>query len=102
MDDAFLARDPPNKEHDRPARVDPVALDGVDGVDRPIELRVDAVVDHVHPLGRHGRDAQNIVPGAFGHRDDPVGHAERRLLQPAGQVVPTPQLLALPGSKRLE
>ena len=90
MDDALLARDTPDEQDDRLARVDAEALERVRCRDRAIELGIDAVVDDVDSLGPHRRDAQDVGASPGRNGNDGIGHAERRLLDPAGKIVSTP------------
>ena len=83
--DALLARDPANEKHVRLARVDAVALESIGSVVRPIEVRIDAVLNDVNALGRDVEEAQDILAGLAADGDDRVGHLERRALDQAAR-----------------
>src|SRR5438067_5061955 len=102
INDALLAGNAADEQDHGPPGIDAKAPECVRRFDRPVELRIDAVVDDVHALGPNRRHAQNVVKGPAGDGDDRVRHAERSLLDPARQVVATAQLLAFPRTERLE
>ena len=65
-------------------RVDAVAAKHISAVVGGILRGVDAVADHMHPVGRHGRvGGQNIGPHPGRDRDDGSRRFHRRPLAPA-------------------
>ena len=80
-------------------RVDAVSLERGGLAGRCVLGGVDSVVDDLDALGADVEKAQHVLAGVTGHRDHRIGHLESRALDPGRDVVPTTQLLALPGAK---
>jgi hypothetical protein len=72
------------------------------GIDLPILVQIDSVVDHVHACAIHIEQSLDIAFGFAGDSDDRVRHLQRCLLDPKREVVAAGELFALPGSKRLQ
>ncbi len=100
--DPLLSRDAADEEEVRPRPIDAVALERRRCRDRPVLLGVDAVADDVDPLGSDGEMAEHVRPGPLRDGDHRIGHLERGALDPARHVISAAELLALPGSQRLE
>ena len=82
MDDALLARDPADEQDVRHGRVDPVPLQRVGRLLGAVLVGVDPVVDDRDPLLGDVEVGEDVVLRALRHRDDGVGHLERRPLHP--------------------
>ncbi len=102
VDDPLLARDAPDEQHVRHRRIDAVALQRIGRRVGPIEVRVDAVVDDVHPGRVEVVEAKHVTAGAVADRDDRIGRLDGGPLDPRADVVPAAELLALPRAQRLE
>jgi len=101
--DALLARDPPDEDHGRARRVDPVPLEHAGGAVGRVLLRVDPVVDHPHALGVDRRvGGEHVAAHALRDRDHGVGGFERDALAEARERVAAAELLRLPRPQRLE
>src|SRR5262249_33809836 len=82
--------------------IDTVARECVGGIDLPILLQIDAVVNHMYARGIHIKQSFDVAFGLARNRDDRVRHLQRGFLNPKREVVTTGELFALPGSKRFE
>ena len=96
MDDALLARDAADEQHERPVRVDAVADQDVAILRRPVLGRVDAVMDDVDPLGLDVEQPQHVISRFAGDGDDCVRLLDRGALHPGAEVIGVAELLDLP------
>ena len=103
VQDALLAGDPADEQHEGHVGVDAEASHAVRHVASGVLVGVDAVVDHMHAGRVDGRIAgHDVVAHALADRDHRVGRLERRLLAEAGQGVAAAELLGLPRPQGLQ
>ena len=102
VNDPLLSCDATEEEGVGFCRVNAEAIENAMRGDGLVFLGVDAVVDDVHLGGIDIKKFRHILAGAFRNGDDGVSHFQCRFFQPAGKIISTPKLLALPRAERLE
>src|SRR2546426_6312348 len=100
---SLLACDAAVEERERPVRIDAKTSQRLGRRLRSVDLGIDAVVDHVHPVGVNLRIAgQHVVAYAFGDRYDTVGGFDGGPLAEHRKRVAAAELLGLPRPQRLQ
>ena len=101
---ALLPGDPADERHVGPAGSTPSGSSTSVRWVGAVEVGVDAVVDHVHPVRRRppGRRSSTSRGHAVAHRDDRVGRLVGGALRPRREPVAAAELLGLPRPLRLE
>ncbi len=79
-----------------------MALEHVAGPGAAEGLRVDAVVDHHHPLRRDLEVGEDVGAHLLRHRDHPLRALHRQALGPRRHGVAGAELIRLPRTQRLE
>ena len=82
MNDAFLPRDPSDKEQEGFAGIDPVFRQRRGGIGLSIFLEIDPVMDHVQPIGPHFEEPFDVRFGFAGDGDDGIRHFQARSSRP--------------------
>ena len=102
MDDALLARDPADEQDVGRGRIDAMARERVGGAGRPVLGGVDAIVNDVDPRRLDIEQAEHVLAGLPGDRDDRIRMLHRGPFHPGAEMVAVAELLDFPRPERLE
>ena len=102
VDDAFLAGNTAEEEGVGIGRVDAETVENAARGDGLVFGGVDAVVNDMEAGRIDLEKFLHIAACALGNGDNGVGHFEGGAFEPAGEIVSTTELLAFPGTERLE
>ena len=102
VDDALLTRDPADEQDVGRGRIDAVAHERVGGAGRPVLGRVDAIVNDMNPRRLDVEQAEHVLAGLPGHRDDRIRMLHRGPFHPGAEMVAVAELLDFPRPERLE